>query len=187
MNWYKRHNTPLGVIREVLKDQTDLQAQDTHFSCGGATIQNLFRLLHRKLPSEKVLNHKLNTQPTSGTAPKALETFLQRNKVPYTYYTDQDDVEDILKHGNIIIIEYQDYNNNKNLEDRLAYTSSHFAILAGYDNRFFYIIDSYLPKKMPTKSVIKKVLKNKFLQNWKARSYDKHTLMKRWGLIISVR
>jgi uncharacterized protein YvpB len=96
-----------------------------------------------------------------------------------------ENIEKVLKNNNIIVVEYQDYKANRDIKEIVNAISSHFAILIGYDENNYYLVDSLLPKKTKSKSAIKKIPKKIFLKNWKARAYDENKIIKYWGLIIN--
>lgn len=183
MNWYKLANLQ-GIIKTYINDVPDFQSQDENYSCGNALVQNVFRILKKPIPAEDSLKRIMKTKPESGTNPDEVINYLNKNNIHFQMYNGEN-VEKVLKNNNIIVVEYQDYKANRDIKEIINAISSHFAILIGYDENNYYLVDSLLPKKTKSKSAIKKIPKKIFLKNWKARAYDENKIIKYWGLIIN--
>lgn len=184
MNWYKLASKIIGPINDIINDNIELLGQDTDYTCGNSVIQNLFRIKHMKIPSEADLAKAMSTTSTLGTAPEAIERFLHTVNMPFAKFKPSMSIETVLNKLNVILVEYQDYQETQPSEIVEVNQSSHYAILAGYDNSYYYIIDSYIPKTSNSQSKIKRIAKDKFLRDWKARSFDGREVVKQYGLII---
>jgi predicted double-glycine peptidase len=184
MNWYKTASKIVGVIRRILTEKLDLLQQDTDYTCGNSVIQNLFRILHKQIPSEADLAKAMKTTSELGTAPQAIEAYMKSVGLPVIRFVPTQSLEDVLAKNAVVIVEYQDYQESRPVEVVQQVQSSHYAIVVGYDEQYFYLVDSYLPHAENTNSKVKKIPKEKFLRDWKARSFDGSAVVKQYGLII---
>ena len=183
MNWYKTAATR-GVINRIIREKLDLMEQDTNYTCGNSVIQNAFRILHKKIPSEADLAKAMQTNSKLGTAPAAIEKYLSSVGIPAIRFIPSQSLEEVLAGNNMVLVEYQDYQETQPVEVIKEVQASHYALAVGFDENCFYLVDSYLPKMEDTESKVKKVPKEKFLRDWKARSFDGSAVVKQYGLII---
>lgn len=186
MNWWKRASKLRGVVLRVLREHIELMQQDNDFHCGPATIQNLFRLMGKPVPDEHALAQELDTNPVKGTDPDRLEDWLLRHGFKVTRFPDGTRIEDHCDSNHVIVVEYQDYQEATPDRQVARNDSSHYAIIIGYDDVYYYLADTYYPLHADTSKKVNRIDKRRFLEDWKARSYDGKRLVRHYGLIVPI-
>ena len=189
MNWYsliKIADHRVGVINRIEKHDVELLHQDNDYNCGPATIQNVLRIMGKEIPSEDDLARSMGTSKEKGTAPQSLERQLQDLGIPAIHFLNVETLEQELRKNRIVIVEYQDYQEENPRKIVQLKEASHYAIIIGYDSQFYYLADSYYPKVNGQKRAIKRIDKRKFHKDWIARSFDGKRLVKNYGLVVGV-
>lgn len=181
MNWYRK--AQVGVINEV--DTKETVRQHTDYTCGPATIQNLFRLLNRRIPDQEKLSLALGTNSADGTDYLQMEKALKLMNIPFRKLRPDDVVEDLILKGNAIVALHQDYRDTFSDREVENLEASHYTMIAGADNRYYHLIDSYADHE-GWQSEKRKTNKEDFEQRWIAHDPERGIVLKRWGLVIPI-
>ena len=161
----------------------ELLEQDTDFTCGQATIQNIFRIMGKDIPAEMDLAKEMKANPKTGTSIQSLESVLLKCKVPVKKLQKGTLPERELSKNRMIIVLYQDYIEAYPPKEVKEKKASHFAVMVGYDEKNYYLVDSYYPTDAGAKHPIKTIPKKTFLKHW--ISNDAGRIVKNYGLVIA--